>query len=135
MNEHLPRVASTIVKNERDEILVIERTKQDKADDGSILTHSFPGGQVEPGETDLQAAVRETLEETGYLVEPSEVLYAGRHHQFPIHMTYVAARLIQLLNSDVTDGGVRQVLWIPRLELDTTFATPIHPNVRRHLDI
>lgn len=34
----------------------------------------IPGGHIEPGETPAQAAVRETLEETGVLVEPLELL-------------------------------------------------------------
>ena len=135
MNEHLPRVASAIIRNEHDEVLLIERVKQDTAEDGSVLTHSFPGGRVEQGETDLQAAVRETLEETGYLVEPSDVLYSGRHHQFPIHMTYTACRLITLVNKQVHDTGVKQVLWVPRRSLQTVLKTPIHPTVMKYLDI
>ncbi len=33
---------------------------------------AFPGGHIEPGETPAQAAVRETLEETGCAVEAGE---------------------------------------------------------------
>lgn len=36
------------------------------------------GGHVEPGETDLEAAVRETFEETGLHVIPTELYDAGR---------------------------------------------------------
>lgn len=36
------------------------------------------GGHVEPGESDLAAAVRETFEETGFHVIPDELYDAGR---------------------------------------------------------
>ena len=135
MKEQLPPVASAIVTNERAEVLVVERTKQDIAEDGSVLKCSFPGGGVEPDETVLQGVVRETLEETGYLVEPTEVLFAGRHPLFPIHMTYVACKLIAHLNPDTQDSGVKNVLWVPIADLPTTFTTPIHEAIAEHLGL
>jgi len=36
------------------------------------------GGHVEPGETDAEAAVRETFEETGLVVAPADLYDAGR---------------------------------------------------------
>jgi 8-oxo-dGTP diphosphatase len=36
------------------------------------------GGHVEPGETDAEAAVRETFEETGLVVAPADLCDAGR---------------------------------------------------------
>ena len=43
---------------------------------------SVPGGAVEPGETIAEAAVRETLEETGYQVELTSEGYATRYDFF-----------------------------------------------------
>src|SRR6202035_4771581 len=52
---------NAFVQNEEGRILMIHRTDND--------LYSIPGGQLEPGETLTQAAVREVNEETGIDVE------------------------------------------------------------------
>ena len=53
--------SSCVVINEREEVLLVLRE--------DFRIWALPGGGVEPDETWEQAAVRETLEETGYQVE------------------------------------------------------------------
>ena len=53
--------SSCVVINEKEEVLLILRE--------DFRIWALPGGGVEPDETTEQAAVRETLEETGYRVE------------------------------------------------------------------
>jgi len=53
--------SSCVVINEKEEVLLVLRE--------DFRIWALPGGGVEPDETPEQAAVRETLEETGYLVE------------------------------------------------------------------
>ena len=53
--------SSCVVINEKEEVLLVLRE--------DFRIWALPGGGVEPDETTEQAAVRETLEETGYRVE------------------------------------------------------------------
>lgn len=58
--------ASSIVTNEAGELLLIERH--------DIHTFDVPGGGLEAGELPMEAAVRETFEETGLRVRPLHLL-------------------------------------------------------------
>lgn len=61
--------SSCVVVNERDEVLLVLRE--------DFRIWALPGGGVEADETWEQAAVRETLEETGYQVEIKQ--YIGEY--------------------------------------------------------
>ena len=72
-NSLVPSV-NTIVTNDEDEVLLIRRT-----DNGNW---SLPGGGIELGESVAQAAVRETLEETGVVCEVTAIcgIYSNPGH-------------------------------------------------------
>jgi 8-oxo-dGTP pyrophosphatase MutT (NUDIX family) len=58
------RAAGGIVLDEAGRVLLIERWVLRNG--GLVFEVRLPKGHVEPGETDAQAALRETCEETGY---------------------------------------------------------------------
>lgn len=58
--------ASTIVLDAQGRVLLVRQA------DGDLWT--TPGGMIEPEETPADAAVRETWEETGLLVEPMRIV-------------------------------------------------------------
>lgn len=65
------QTARAIIFNETGKLLMIERHKNGE--------HYFvlPGGHVDPGETPIEAAGREVLEETGLLVTVEKLLYTS----------------------------------------------------------
>lgn len=70
-NEMLMTVGCGIIIEHENQILLQHRTDHD--------VWGIPGGVMEPGETFLETAVRETLEETGLTVEQLQLfgLYSG----------------------------------------------------------
>ena len=102
----------------RGRLLLIKR-----ASDPGKGNWSFPGGRIELGETVLEAARREVLEETGIEIEPLEIFQVydwvtrddtGRIlFHYIVH--YVRARYVSgepRAQDDATD-----VLWATRAEL------------------
>lgn len=67
MHPHI--TVATIVQDEKQRFLMVEEKDSNK---NPVLNQ--PAGHVEPGENLLQAAIRETLEETAWKVELTQLL-------------------------------------------------------------
>ncbi|MEX0305764.1 MAG: NUDIX hydrolase [Ruegeria sp.] len=65
----IPRIGALAVVLHEEQVLLVQRKKQPDAG-----LWGFPGGHVEWGETVLEAAARELLEETGVIAEPTGYL-------------------------------------------------------------
>lgn len=83
-----PPIAAAVIVHKGSLLLVQRRVAE-----GS-LSWQFPAGEVEPGETGEQAAVRETAEETGLLVEAVRFLGERVHPATGRTMLYVACDVV-----------------------------------------
>jgi len=92
------------------------------------VTHTVfnqPAGHVESGETLIQAAIRETLEETGHTVEIDALLgiYTYTPPMFPDRTYYRFCFLAQSVNVDLNatlDIGIVRAVWMSLDELQET---------------
>lgn len=112
MNRWAPHVTVACVVEQGDKYLMVE--ERDKFN--GKLVFNQPAGHLEDGETLEQAARRETLEETGWVVELSGVLCIALHHAPSTSITYYRttflARPVKLLDNAVIDPDIHAVHWL-----------------------
>lgn len=82
-----------------------------------------PAGHLEANESLIQAAVRETLEETGWEVEVTAVtgiyLYTAPSNGVTYQRVCFAARPLRHLPDSPLDQGIIGPLWLSREELES----------------
>lgn len=106
-------VATVVEKNDRF-LLVRERVE------GQELINQ-PAGHLEPDESLVQAAVRETREETGWLVKPVHLLGLSQYTAPANGVTYIRtsfiAEPVHALADAVLDDGIIEALWLSLAEV------------------
>lgn len=117
-------------------------------DDGQILLEhrvdndlwAVPGGALEPGETAAEAAVRETLEETGLRVEVVGLvgIYSDPHHVIAYDNGEVRQQFSICLRANPIGGELvpqaseaKRVAWVRLTDLDQL---PVHPAQRLRIE-
>lgn len=88
---------------------------------GGRLVLNQPAGHLEQHERLVDAARRETLEETGWQVEPEYLLglyiYHSAHNGITYHRTCFSARAIEHDPHRPLDEGIQRALWLTRDEV------------------
>lgn len=136
LDKNLKIISLAIVKNENDEVLIIKRKKQDDELGGVKLTWAFPGGVVEEHESVVDAAVRETQEETGYMVVAHDLVSKRIFPNSTVYINYVSCELLSDLPSDVTDTHeVAEVKWVLPTELKNYFTSDLDKGVALFLGL
>lgn len=85
------------------------------------LVYNQPAGHLEESETLAEAVVRETLEETGWEVEPKAVsglyLWKSPRRGTTILRTSFHVQAIREVDHIVLDDGIERAIWLSREEL------------------
>lgn len=106
-----PRLTVACVVEQEGKFLMVE----EKNAEGKTIIGQ-PAGHVEYDETILQAAVRETLEETGYIVEPHALLAIFNLNGSTQDRTFLrftfAATLIEKKADAVIDSDITGMHWL-----------------------
>ena len=97
-----------------------------------------PAGHLECGETLASAAVRETLEETGYTVDPVSLVGIYRWQIPGVETTYVRfafeARIVGHDPARALDAGIVRAQWLDYRTLQSRLAEHRSPLVLRCVD-
>nr|WP_193748222.1 NUDIX hydrolase [Leisingera sp. ANG-M1] len=104
----------------QDQVILVQRGKEPNAG-----WWGFPGGHVEMGETALQAAARELLEETGVAARPLEYLtnvdVISRDVSGQVKRQYLLTVVLceHISGAPVPDDDAEQAEWIAISEIET----------------
>lgn len=97
-----------------------------------------PAGHLEPGESLLEAAVREVREETAHVFEPAALVGVYQWRLMPQDITYVRFTFSGTaegpLADQALDSGIVRALWMSEAELRESAARHRSPLVLRSLD-
>ncbi|RZU49344.1 ADP-ribose pyrophosphatase YjhB (NUDIX family) [Krasilnikovia cinnamomea] len=121
-------IAAAIIVHDGKVLLVRRRVSE------GTLSWQFPAGKVEPGESDVEAAIRETSEEVGLEVRASRRLGERVHPTTGRTMIYVACDVVGGTARVADADEIAAVEWCDRTKLLQHVPYPLHDPVQRYLD-
>jgi ADP-ribose pyrophosphatase YjhB (NUDIX family) len=110
-----PRVTVACVVADGDRYLMVEEEVNGR------LAYNQPAGHLDPGESLAAAAVRETLEETGWTVALEHLVgvhqwQSSEHGEQVVRFSF-AARALSHDPARPLDTGIRRALWLTRTQI------------------
>lgn len=106
-----PHVTVATVVHHQDRFLLVKERPSGHED-----VYNQPAGHLEQGESLVQAAIRETLEETGWHVEPTGLLALSRYHSPANDTTYLRtsfmARPLHRCDTAELDPDIISTHWL-----------------------
>lgn len=127
-SDEKPGISAAIIVQDNRVLMVRRRISEGE------LSWQFPAGAVEAGETAEEAAVRETLEETGLTVEAVKLIGDRVHPKSKRFMSYTATRIISgeahVADADELDA----VAWVSLDEIPKYVPYGLFGPVQKYLD-
>ncbi|MCX4809017.1 NUDIX hydrolase [Streptomyces sp. NBC_01239] len=128
MKTEKPAIAAAIIVDGGKVLMVRRRVSEGE------LSWQFPAGAVEAGESMEEAAVRETLEETGLTVEAVKLIGDRVHPKSKRFMSYTAARVVSgeahVADADELDA----IAWVSLGEIPEYVPYGLFEPVQEYLD-
>jgi len=128
----LPRVTVATVIEDDGKFLMVEENIHGK----KILNQ--PAGHLEPGETLTEAAVRETLEETGWHIKVDHLIefsqWTSPNSQKHYLRSCFAGTAVEFDPNQTLDDGIIQAIWMTRDEVAEQIHRLRSPLVLHHID-
>jgi 8-oxo-dGTP diphosphatase len=126
--ETKPAVSAAIITDGERVLMVRRRVKE------GDLSWQFPAGGVEDGETTEEAAVRETLEETGLTVKAVRYIGDRVHPKSGKFMAYTACEIVSGSATVADDKELDQVAWVRHEEIPALVPYGLFGPVQAYLD-
>lgn len=123
-----PGISAAIIVHGDCVLMVRRRVKEGE------LSWQFPAGAIEDGESAEQAAVRETAEETGLVVEAVKMLGERVHPKTGRRMSYVASRVLDGEAHVGDEEEIAEVAWIVHGEIPKHVPYGLYKPVQDYLD-
>ncbi|MBI3421086.1 MAG: NUDIX hydrolase [Candidatus Sungbacteria bacterium] len=125
-----------VVINDRKEVLMVRRVKEEQGTDGSVLRWVFPGGKQRYAESREECVKREVLAETGYAITPLRQISLRSHPQFKL--LFIAYHLCHLEHPEPVGElkephEIAEIRWVKHQEVEQLVTTNLDPNVKKEL--
>ncbi|PNE36606.1 NUDIX hydrolase [Streptomyces noursei] len=123
-----PGIAAAIIVHEGRVLMVRRRVSEGK------LSWQFPAGEVEPGETREDAAVRETKEETGLNVSAVKLLGERVHPATSRLMSYTACEVVSGTAHVADTEELAELAWVAHDQIPEYVPYGLFGPVQEYLD-
>jgi 8-oxo-dGTP diphosphatase len=122
-------IAAAIIVKDGQVLMVRRRVKEGE------LSWQFPAGAVEADESPEDAAVRESMEETGLKVRATKRLGERVHPATGRTMVYIACDVVAGTPHVGDEEELAEVAWSDRATLASNVPSPLYEPVQDYLDV